>query len=233
MQDSELVRAVTDQPATEPDAEFDAVVVGFDRKNPKHPDRGRRSLILEGYNWKNAAWSPTSVVGQILGAVRSGAHHKAAAERAGISASTLGSWVARGKEHWPDDGLVKSSQVPREHRPYVAFVKALQERTAGAEVELTNLAMQAAREDKKFALTLLKSRYPHWRDSTRIEMSSTDIDDPVALLRNNPAIIAKLAELAHDIEDAQTDPAHLAMQADMEGEVEIPADIPLEGVEGD
>lgn len=218
MSDAEVVALPTDRRATGPDAEFDAVVVGFDRKNPKHPDRGRRSLILEGYNWKDASWAPTSIVGQILGAVRSGAHHKAAAERGGISASTLSTWVARGKEHWPDDGLVKSSQVPREHRPYVAFVQALQARTAGAEVELTNLAMQAAREDKKFALTLLKSRYPHWRDSTRIEMSATDIDDPVALLRNNPAIIAKLAELAHDIEDAQTDPAHLVMQGDMGGD---------------
>ncbi|WP_116996313.1 hypothetical protein [Desertimonas flava] len=175
--------------------------------------RGRPALILEGWNESSGGWSEGSPAHRVITAVRTGAFLNAAAEYARLNKSTVTNWLARGREHRPDVDYDRTD-IDVEHRPYVDFLEAVRNADGSYEVELTGLTLKAAREDPKFALQVLSRRYPHWRESSKLELASGPAEeetaDPLEQMAEHPAMIAQLAKLSHDLEDLSVDPELVA-----------------------
>lgn len=173
---------------------------------------GRPAVILDGWDAELGTWDHHSQVGQILAAIRRGAHRNAAMQRAGLARTTGDVWMARGREHRPVDDYDRTA-IPPEHLPYVQFVCAIEQRDSAFEVELTRWVYEACEEDKKFALTVLGRKYPHWREQSRLDIGPAEETDPLHGLRDHPGVTARLAALAHELEDARFNPAAITQAA--------------------
>jgi hypothetical protein len=165
----------------------------------------RPSLILDGWDPATGEWAPSSPAGKLIMAVRAGNFINGAAAYARINRGTAFKWLARGREHRPLDDNATRLDVPEEHRPYVDFVEAVAHADGSFEVELVTLTLSAARQDNKFALQILARKYPQWRESTRVQVTDDRGEDlTMAALHSDPALVARAAQLAHEIEDARS-----------------------------
>lgn len=166
--------------------------------------QGRPSLILVGYDRDRGEWANDSPAGRVVAAVRAGNYLNAAAAFARLNRNTVFNWLARGREAQPE-GEWERSDVEVSELPYVDFLGAIAFADGAFEVELVTLTLQAAREDKKFALSVLGRKYGHWRESTKLTVTDGDEADALtaAALHADPALVAKAAALAHEIEDAR------------------------------
>jgi len=165
---------------------------------------GRAPAILVGWNKENGEWSSDSPAGRVVAAVRAGNYLNAAAAYARLNRNTVFNWLARGREQVPSGEDWEREDIPVDERPYVDFLGAIAFADGAFEVELVTMTLQAAREDKKFALQVLGRKYGHWRESTKLTVSDDDSDAlTAAALQADPGLVAKAAQLAHEIEDAR------------------------------
>jgi hypothetical protein len=147
--------------------------------------------------------------------VRAGNHVPAAAGFAGLSKQAIYQWIARGRESRPPREFDRHDIDPAE-LPYVDFVTQLSQAESMAEVELVTLVRSAARENWQAAVTMLGRRFPHWRESTKLEVEARSADeDTIAAMQQSPALVAQLASLAHQIEDARSSAAAEAVMAEL------------------
>lgn len=206
---------MTDHPIDPYDIDPTAETAGDKPKRHARPGSnpvGRPAVILDGWNHELGTWALQSTVGQILAAIRQGAHRNAAFQQAGLSRQTGDVWMARGREHRPAD-VYDRTVIPPEHLPYVHFVGAIEQRDSEFEVELTRWVYEACEEDKKFALVVLARKFPHWREQSRLDIAVDAEADPLHGLRDHPGVTARLAALAHELEDARFNPAAVTQAA--------------------
>lgn len=172
---------------------------------------GRPPLILDGWDPEEGTWDRQSPAGQVLTAIRKGAHRAAAFKKAGLSADTGYIWVARGREHMPSSEFDLTA-IPREHLPYVQFLRAAERKDAEFEIELTDVVTKHALRNAPFALTVLARRYSHWRDKNRAVVPADGETPPggqegptnadlLSLLREHPGVV----EIADRLESLLTD----------------------------
>ena len=166
--------------------------------------KGRPSPILVGWDETTGEWDQASPAGRVIAAVRAGNYLNAAAAYARLNRNTVFNWLARGRESLPDGEDWERTDIDVKERPYVDFLGAIAFADGAFEVELVTLTLQAAREDKRFALQVLARKYGHWRESTKLTVTDEDTDSlTAAALQADPALVAKAAALAHEIEDAR------------------------------
>ena len=163
---------------------------------------GRAPAILVGWNRESGEWSNDSPAGRVVAAVRAGNYLNAAAAYARLNRNTVFNWLARGREAMPSGEDWEREDISVDERPYVDFLGAIAFADGAFEVELVTMTLQAAREDKKFALQVLGRKYGHWRESTKLTVTDDDTDAlTAAALQADPSLVAKAAQLAHEIED--------------------------------
>jgi hypothetical protein len=173
-----------------------------------------RSQLYDGWDDKRGTWSEGAAK-RIIDAVRAGNHVPAAAGYAGISKSAVYTWIARGRESRPRGEFDRADIDPVE-LPYVDFVMQLSQAEASAEVELVTLVRSAARENWQAAVQMLGRRFPQWRESAKLEVEARSADDEtIAALQGSPALVAQLASLAHEIEDARSGAQAEAVMAEL------------------
>lgn len=182
-----------------------APATGYRRFDPETPRRElapRKPIIEDGWDESAGSWTSGSPVGRYLAAMRAGASPPSAAAYAGVGRPTVTAWTARGREYRPDVEP-RREDVPADQRVYVDFVTAAEASEGSLEVELSGLAVSAAREDPKFALSVLRQRFPHWRDALHVSIDADVIeeDELVDLLEADPMSLAVIADLAHRLED--------------------------------
>ena len=110
-------------------------IVTIQREKTHHNEDGSHSI-----EWEE---KQVTVAEAIVIALHVGAYLQDAAEGAGVSESAIHKWIARGKEHRPDDGTNETAEermaaVPEKERIYVNFVEAVEK--ARAESVLFNLS---------------------------------------------------------------------------------------------
>lgn len=165
---------------------------------------GRPSPILVGWEPATGEWQSDSPAGRVIAAVRAGNYLNAAAAYARLNRNTVFNWLARGREALPEGEDWERADIDVNVRPYVDFLGAIAFADGAFEVELVTLTLQAAREDKRFALQVLARKYGHWRESTKLTVTDDETDAlTAAALQSDPALVAKAAQLAHEIEDAR------------------------------
>lgn len=110
-----------------------------------------------------------TVAEAIIMALQVGAYLQDAAEAAGASESAVHNWIARGKEHRPEDG----SKVPAAERIYVEFVEGVEKARAGSVLVNLSLIRVAARTGswQAAAWWLERTRPKQFGRRTAIEMS--------------------------------------------------------------
>lgn len=172
---------------------------------------GRPAVILDGWDRVRATWDRHSQTGQILADVRQGATVRAAFKKAGLSGDTSYIWISRGREHMPTSEFDRTL-IPPEHLPYVQFLRAVEQKDAEFEIELTQVVTNHALTNGPFALTVLARRYSHWRDKNRAatpgdgETAPASPEGPtnadlLSLLREHPGVV----EIADRLESLLTD----------------------------
>jgi hypothetical protein len=131
-------------------------------------------LILRGYALNaclpEEKWKAESPAGKAIRAIRSGNYREIAAEAAGISRSSLFSWLERGRDHVEDDPVSSSDEA------YVDFLHAVTRAERASEVSLVQKWEAAANRDWRAARELLARRHPsRWgaKEDRRVELSGS------------------------------------------------------------
>ena len=129
---------------------------------------------------------------------------KSAVLYAGTSPTLVYNWLSRARDIRPADGEYFREDIPESERPYVDFLEAVTQAEGMAEVELVTIVRAAARTNWQCAVTMLARRFPHWRETQRLEVSeSAEETDTMQMLQQRPEMVAQLAALAHQLEDAR------------------------------
>jgi hypothetical protein len=153
----------------------------------------------------------------LLRAARAGLHRETQAKVAGISDSTLESWLAQGRERLADIEAHTMGDLPGEPPPFTAEAElavALERAEGCVELEIVGYIMRVIGDESlKAASTYLGSRWPFkWgRAAQRLELHgevkatvTQEETDPVAELADRVAIAIAKAATDPDPEDDPT-----------------------------
>jgi hypothetical protein len=165
---------------------------------------GKQAKVYEGWDKRSGQFLGEGAPRRMLDALRAGNHVKASCGFAGVSYQAMYAWLARAREVRPPDGVYDRDDIPESELVYVDFLEAVQQAEAMSEVELVTLVRSAARTNWQAAVTMLSRRFPHWRETTRLEVEvSHEESEAMQLLQTDPALVAQLAQIAHGLEDAR------------------------------
>lgn len=100
---------------------------------------------------------------KIVAAIAGGSYPEIASEWAGVSYSTMRTWMKKNRE------------------PYLSFARAVTEAEKQAEIVLVDLIMKDAQKDAKSAQWLLERKYSErWGKKERLEIGPIKLEDIIA-----------------------------------------------------
>lgn len=129
--------------------------------------------------------------------LKMGNYIETAAAFAGISKTTLYSWMRRGREELERVEEGKGRKIRKAEEPYVDFLNAVEKSMAEAEIRDVQIIYNAAKSDWKASAWRLERKYQDkWGRKDRTEVTGKDggpieIDDPREVLLNKLNTLAK------------------------------------------
>lgn len=157
--------------------------------------------ILSGWDPDTGTWANGSPIAQMLALIQGGNYLSTAAAAAGVK--TIQQLVAKGAEYLVD-AAEDRDYIDISVRPFVDLHRQIELAESLAEITLVQTVRNAAKNDPKYALSMLSRRFgQRWREQQAIFTGeeTDERDAAVSQALTDPNFAMQLAALAHKLED--------------------------------